>query len=307
MGLFDWIRSTAASVASAAAPLTTAATNAATTVVNAATNAATSSTSAAQPGIIPSQTLPTMKTGIQDGTSGLHYSGQTYLNQVNQMTGTMCGTTTATYAQVNEVFPNGVAPVTDTLTINPDTQRISVASLQSHVQSLQTSGVIPGQMADITQQIQKDQLFYAAMINEYCFYEKRYTAALTQFITEVSAPNATPNAGEVALQATIKLNKKLNILLEVMNYIGNQRATSVNNRSNQINEANNQINTRLQDLRIQQNFLQSSDVRLQTQTEMMRFSKEKNSAMNTQIMFFITLNVVALGTMLTVYKNLKPM
>jgi hypothetical protein len=262
---------------------------------------------APQPEIITSYALPTMKNGIQDGTSGLHYSGQTYLNQVNQMTGPMCGTTTATYAQVNEVFPNGVAPTTDSLPFDPQTQRISTTALQGYVQTLQTSGVVPGQLADITQQIQKDQLFYAAVMNEYCFYEKRYTAALTQFITDVSQTNAGPNAGAESLAATIKLNKKLNILLEVMNYIGNQRATSVNNRNSQINEANNQINTRLQDLQKQQNFLQSSDVRIQTQSEMMRFSKEKNSAMNTQIMFFITLNVVALGTMLTVYKNLKPM
>jgi hypothetical protein len=260
---------------------------------------------APQPEIITTYALPTMKNGIQDGTSGLHYSGQTYLNQVNQMTSTMCGTTAATYAQVNEVFPNGVA--NDTLPIDQATQRISPAAITGHAQSLVTSGVAPGQNADINTQIQKDKQFYAAVINEYCFYEKRYTAALTQFITDVSVPNAPPNAGQAALNATIKLNKKLNSILEVLHFIGNQRAASVNNRNSDISTANSQINTRLEQLKQQQNFLQSSDVRIQTQSEMMRFSKEKNSAMNIQIMFFISLNVVALGTMLTVYKNLKPM
>jgi hypothetical protein len=246
-----------------------------------------------------------MKTGIQDGTSGLHYSGKMYLNQVNQMTSSICPATTVTYDKVDEVFPRGVA--SSLLTIDPQTQRISTSAIQGHVQALQNSGIIPGQIADITQQIAKDQVFYAAVRQEYCFYEARYTAALTQFITDVSAPNAEATAGTAPLAKTIALNKKLNSILEVMNTIGNQRATTVNNRNTAINTANVQINTRLNELRQQQNFLQSSDVRLQTQSELMRYTKEKNSAMNIQIMFFITLNVVAIGTLLTVYKNLKPM
>ena len=255
--------------------------------------------------VIGSQTLPQMKTGIQDGTSGLHYSGNMYLNQVSQITSPICSGTTVTYDKVDEVFPRGVA--SSLLTIDPQTQRISTMAIQGHVQSLQNSGVIPGQIADITQQIAKDQVFYAAVRQEYCFYEARYTAALTQFITDVSAPGAEATAGTASLAKTVALNKKLNSILEVMNAVGNQRASAVNSRNTAINAANNQINTRLNELKEQQNFLQSSDVRLQTQNEMMRYTKEKNSAMNIQIMFFITLNVVAIGTLLTVYKNLKPM
>jgi hypothetical protein len=37
---------------------------------------------------------------------------------------------------------------------------------------------------------------------------------------------------------------------------------------------------------------------------MMRFSAEKNRAMTIQILFFVGLNVVALGTVLTVYRGL---
>jgi len=255
--------------------------------------------------VTPSQALPSMKTGIQDGTSGLHYSGKMYLNQVNQMTSSICSSATVAYDKVDEVFPRGVA--SSLLTVDPQTQRISTMAIQGHIQTLQNSGIIPGQIADITQQIAKDQVFYAAVRQEYCFYEARYTAALSRFIADVSAPNAEANAGAASLAKTVALNKKLNSILEVMNAVGNQRATSVNSRNTAINAANNQINTRLNELKEQQNFLQSSDVRLQTQNEMMRYTKEKNSAMNIQIMFFITLNVVAIGTLLTVYKNLKPM
>jgi hypothetical protein len=39
---------------------------------------------------------------------------------------------------------------------------------------------------------------------------------------------------------------------------------------------------------------------------MMRFSGEKNRAMNIQIMFFVALNVVAIGTVMSVYGSMKP-
>ena len=35
----------------------------------------------------------------------------------------------------------------------------------------------------------------------------------------------------------------------------------------------------------------------------MRYSAEKSRAMNIQIVFFVALNVVALGTIITVYKT----
>lgn len=232
------------------------------------------------------------------------------MNQVTQMSQPLCGTTTANINQINDVFPNGVA--VSSLNTDPVTNRITQAAVASHVTQLQGTGIIPptpvpGANVDITDQIRKDQLFYGKMLSEYCFYEARYKTSLTKFITDVSDTNAGANAGADSLQTTINLNKKLNSILEIMNYIGTQRASTVNTRNQTINSQNTDINNKLAQLQQQQNFLQSSDVRLQTQSEMMRYSKEKNSAMNIQIMFFIALNVVALGTMLTVYKNLKPM
>ncbi len=248
-----------------------------------------------------------MKTPILDGASGLHYSGQTYMNNVQMMTNNICSGQTISYSDpaFSTPYANGVAPSGNQLPIDKNTKRVAASALEGYVNTLIQQNVIPDQMPTIDSQIAADTAFYTNLQSEYCYYETRYLAALTQFITEVSNTNATATSGQAALNKTIQLNQTLNTLLEIMNYIGNKRARAVNDRNNLINVANEKINTRLADLRSQQTYLQSSDVRIKTQTEMMRFSKEKNNAMNIQIMFFVALNVVALGTVFVVYKNVR--
>jgi hypothetical protein len=152
-----------------------------------------------------------------------------------------------------------------------------------------------------------DKAFYASIQTEYCFYEARYKAALTQFLTLVSdAHGADSGAVSSALTATVNLNKRLNSLLEILNYVGNSRARDVNERGSAIDKANASLQEKIDVLKKQQDFLTSSDSRIRTQEEMVRYSAEKNRAMNIQIMFFVALNVVALGTIITVYKSVRP-
>ena len=252
--------------------------------------------------IVQTITLPKQKNPVQDGASGLHYSGKMYMNSTNAMTTNICPGGAVPYSVVDEKFPNGVA--TDTLPVDASTKRISTNALQGYVNNLINTNVIPAQTGSITAQIAADKVFYANIQAEYCFYEARYIAALTQFITEISAKNG--GTGDRPLQKTVSLNKKLNSIMEILSYIGNDRARKVNVRSEDINKANVAVDTKLAQLQAQQKYLESTNVRLETQTEMMRYSKEKNSAMNIQVMFFIALNVVAIGTVFTVYTRLKP-
>jgi hypothetical protein len=80
----------------------------------------------------------------------------------------------------------------------------------------------------------------------------------------------------------------------------------LNKRSPTIKDTNDKLKNQLETLKKQKKFLESSDVHIRTQEEMMRYSAEKSRAMNIQIMFFVALNVVALGTIMTVYKGMKP-
>jgi len=104
----------------------------------------------------------------------------------------------------------------------------------------------------------------------------------------------------------VNLNKRLNSLLEILNYVGNSRARDVNERSPDIDKANVSLQDKINVLKKQQDFLTSSDTVTRTQEEMVRYSAEKNHAMNIQIIFFVAVNVIALGTIITVYKSVRP-
>jgi hypothetical protein len=252
-------------------------------------------------------TLETQRTPVLDGASGLHYSGRIYTNQFSATSADICKGTvgTVSFDKVGEVMPQSIS--TPTLPVDESTKRISRSALIGYIQNLQNTGLIPGKMKKVEDQLKADTQFYAAVQAEYCFYESRYRAALTQVLTLIADPNgANESAVSGALTTTININKRLNSLLEILNYVGNERAKAVNDRSSDIHKANDDIQQKIAVLKSQKEFLQTSDVRIRTQEEMMRFSSEKSRAMNIQIMFFVALNVVALGTIVTVYKSVRP-
>jgi len=253
---------------------------------------------------VPVVSLPVQRVPTYDGASGLHYSGRVYTNQFQGLSSDICNGGTATAAQINDVMPNSVS--TTSLPMDDSTQRISQSALQSYVEGLIASGVVPGQNADFDAQMKADAKFYADVQAEYCFYEARYVAALTTFLQYVSAPGQSTDSKTVdaALTSTVNLNKRLNSLLEIMNYVSNSRAQKVNSRSPSIDAANKTLQTKIGILKSQQEYLTSSDVRIRTQEEMLRYSAEKSRAMNIQIMSFVALNVVALGVIFTVYKGI---
>ena len=251
------------------------------------------------------QTVPLQKTGIKDGTSGLHYSGRTYSNQFQQLTSDVCKGATATVNQIGDIMPKSIS--SPSLNPDPTTKRISTSALQGHVNGLISQGVIPGVVANFDQQQKLDADFYAKIQIEYCFYEARYNAALTHFLSIVANPQgADQSLAQKALDQAVTLNQRLNSLLEIINYVGNERARKVNNRSPEIGKANEALEKKIEILQNQQQALTSNNARVRTQEEMVRYSAEKNRAMNIQIMFFVALNVVALGTIITVYKSVRP-
>jgi len=250
-------------------------------------------------------TLPIQRNPVSDGASGLHYSGRVYTNQFNQMSADICNGANVSLEKVGDVMPQSISTIS--LPIDPETKRVSRSALQAYVENQIGAGRIPGKITDFDEQMKADKIFYAAIQAEYCFYESRYRAALTQFLALVAdARGADQTAISGALNITVNLNKRLNSLLEILNYVGNERAKSVNDRSPKINDANEILKNKIDILKSQKEFLQTSDVRIRTQEEMMRFSSEKSRAMNIQIMFFVALNVVALGTIVTVYKSIRP-
>jgi hypothetical protein len=252
---------------------------------------------------IPMQRVPAL-----DGASGLHYSGRVYMNQAEMMAKDICSASSVTPDQIAVEMPNSIS--TPSLPIDDSTKRISSTALQGYITNLVGGSKIPGQLGKFDDQMAADKAFYASVQTEYCFYEVRYIAAMTQFLNLVADPSSAGGANSKAAQDTLSqavtLNRRLNSLLEIINFVGNDRAQKVNSRSPEIDKANSSLQEKIAALTAQNTFLQSADVRTKTQEEMMRFSGEKNRAMNIQIMFFVALNVVAIGTVMSVYSSLRP-
>jgi hypothetical protein len=254
--------------------------------------------------VAPVVTLPLQRSPVQDGASGLHYSGRVYTNQFQQLSSDICNGGSVSVDQIGDVMDGSIS--TTKLASDPTTKRVNTSDLQGYIQSQISAGTIPGTMGDFDAQMTADKAFYDKVQAEYCFYESRYKAALTQFLTIVSDSNGADQATVTAsLQSTVDLNKRLNSLLEIINYVSNDRAHRVNERGPTIDAANASLQEKINVLKNQQQMLTSKDARTRTQEEMVRYSAEKNRAMNIQIIFFVAINVVALGTIITVYKNVR--
>lgn len=250
----------------------------------------------------PVVTLPLQRVPTLDGASGLHYSGHVYTNAFAPLSTDICTGTTATLKQIKDVLPSSIS--TTALPVDDTTKRISQSALHSYISGLQGTGAIPGNFSTFDEQAAADRKFYEHIRREYCFYETRYQVALKELLARLSNPaGVSQTEVQPLLDTTTGLNQRLNSLLEIVNYMGNERARQVASRSPKVQEANAALEKHLAILQEQQTALTSGGQRVRTQEEQMRYSAEKSHAMNIQIMFFVALNVVALGTVLTVYKS----
>lgn len=274
----------------------------------------TPSTPLSPPGPTSVITTPLQRNPTLDGASGLHYSGRIYTNPFQKLGAGVCdGTGTVSPDKIGDVMPGSISSTS--LPQDDSTHRISEAALQTYIQGLVQSGRIPPSplnpsdesSLEMDAQFAADRNFYQFVQGEYCFYETRYKTALDNFLN--LAASASSPASQVALDSalaqTVALNSRLNSLLEIVNYVANDRATKVNQRSPQINAANAGLQEKIAKLREQQEFLMTSDTKIRTQEEMVRFSAEKNQAMNIQIAFFVALDIIALGTIIAVYRSVR--
>lgn len=160
------------------------------------------------------------------------------------------------FTDLMKKFEGGVA--SDSLIPDESSGRVSAALLASHVQSLQGSGIIkprPIRAAAGVQETDTDVLkkqdaeLHAKLQQEYCYYEQRYRYALKQFLQKATSRNATdtPEAQKL-LDSTRTLNIRLNSVLEVMNYMTQQRVEMINSITSNANMSNASINSKLEKL-----------------------------------------------------------
>ena len=227
----------------------------------------------------------------------------------------LCPASTATFDinQLQRPFNNGIA--TTNLTPNPDTNRIPVSQLASFVSGLERAGIVPvhqpkpssrtkSMETDMDRLIDDDTRFFSNVRDEYCYYEARYKFALRRFLElSTSLDNSNNDAARQMLNISTQLNQKLNNLLEVITFVTESRVSKINQNKGQINDSNRKINSRLSELKSQYNLLSRDNAQIETQKEMVRYTKEKNEYIINQITTFTALNAFAIGAVFAVWRG----
>ena len=213
--------------------------------------------------------------------------------------------------QLLALMPKGIA--TDSLVPDAATGRIPVAQLNSRVQALMSSGVIPrrpevkvgsGFETDMNKLVPQDAEMFKNFRTEYCYYEQRYRYALKKFLSlATSRTSGDDNKALNMLEITKKLNLRTNSVLEVMNYMAQSRVTQVNDNKMNIDKFNKSINDKLAKLNQQYGFLNNENTIVNTQKASVLYTEEKNNYTTNQISIWAALNVIALATIFYVYRS----
>lgn len=213
------------------------------------------------------------------------------------------------------IFKGGVVDLNGRAAPSPDpaTNRLPRDQVMAWVNELTTAGNIPDRPmvmvgrnyeVDMDKLTKQDAIFYNKLKTEYCYYEQRYRYALTTFLSLVTNPTVANNsAAKKILPKTKTLNNRVNLILEIMNYLAQDRVRYVNANTEAVNNLNKNINGKLEKLRKSYKILNSDDAIVTTQKEAIRYTTEKNNYTSNQIAVWAALNVVALGTIFYVYRS----
>lgn len=252
-----------------------------------------------------------INTGSRSGSSGNYF-----VNSVPGLANPDLCPASAGVFDINALtmpFTGGIATIN--LTPDPNTNRIPTAQLQTYVAQLIANGTVPNHTpkpgsrtssmeTDMDKLVEDDTRFFGSVRDEYCYYEARYSFALKRFLQlSTSLDNTQNDAAKQMLNISTQLNQKLNNLLEVISYITEYRVGLINSNKDAINDSNRGINDKLAQLKRQYGMLSKDNAVIETQKEMVRYTKEKNDNVLNQLQLFIVLNAFAIGAVFAIYRG----
>jgi len=228
---------------------------------------------------------------------------------------TFCGGTNSvpafTTAEMDAIFTNGLLPpafpaMTDGLAANDwissyitqleGQSRIPVPTRAADVASAPSTA--PEAADPLARYVEKENEFQQAIKDEYCFYERRYFAALDSFLQSVantSLRGQTAEQVQQKLNRARELNKKLTLLTQITNGVSKYRYAASSQFQQDINTVNSKLQARQADLLEQNSILQKETAAAELHQRMVAYSVEKNKANQNMLTLYGILNLVALG------------
>jgi hypothetical protein len=162
-------------------------------------------------------------------------------------------------------------------------------------------GVSDNIVSNVSTMPEQDVAILNELNKEYCYYYVRYDKALTEFFAAISGgADSTTKLGIAK-----GFNFRLNALMEIIEYLAKQRIVNLNAATEFINETNRSLSDTHNEMMNQSDFLQKQDAIIRTRKEMIRYTTEKNNHITNQISLWAALNILAIGSIFTVYHSMK--
>ena len=150
------------------------------------------------------------------------------------------------------------------------------------------------------------------IMTEYCYYYNRYMYALNVLLTQATVSGAdlsTANTTYTTLKTnTENLNGKLNQIIQVLQSLSNNRLATLNTyygTDTGVNKINDELNTIRTNLERDAKALNDSQMQTNVKTAMINYSIEKNNSSRNLLAIYGFLNIVAIGTLFYLYRNMK--
>jgi hypothetical protein len=216
-----------------------------------------------------------------------------------------------TPSEIAEKFPNGFLPES----LPPMEGGLAAQGwLNQYISSLKSQGRLPSPPSAQSLQstplaapetsdpmktfVQKENAVQETLKQEYCFYERRYFAALDSFLQSVASKSLagqqeTIVQGRLAIART--LNQKLTLLTQITNGISKQRYASTSALQSDINSINGSLAKRRNELLEQREILQRESAAADLHKRMAEYTTEKNRANQNLLTLYGVLNITALA------------
>jgi hypothetical protein len=189
----------------------------------------------------------------------------------------------------------------DTLTAN-NTYLVSTDSYKRELARIANSPTQVDAQAILNNLSQKESESMGKIQEEFCFYYIRYKYTLDTLFQKLveQAPQAEI---QTRLNTAKALNERLNDLVQITNFIAQQRAREMRQQNTEINAINQNLSATFEVLQGHRRLLNSETSLQDIRKRMVEFTEEKNRSAMNLLSLFGFLNLVAIGLLVYVARS----
>jgi hypothetical protein len=227
-----------------------------------------------------------------------------------------CPKTTLTDTELREIYSNGtkpgILPSTSSSAADRDSSGVlNKSAVNAIIETLKQSGIIPNMKERNSEVVMKKQDELLKNIKaEYAFYELKYKYAIEKLLCVIEQERIKNNSDiqtiiQPYLEVARELNRKLNDLIQIINGIKDNMASSTSELNDKVKEFDKLTNEKQVKLDYQNRIISSNQASVELNKQMVKFTEQKAKYTNNLLGLYSFFNVVALGLLVYVYKSAR--